>query len=562
MKSRLILDIKKGVPYTNEENNSFIVEYSTSEKFHNDKINFENNEYHLVLDGVVLNKKSLLEKYNEENWTKLVIRLLNEIGDDFFKLLKGSYYGFIFIKKLNKWSVFSDHIGSKPIYYFENSEQFCFSNDYLELINYLKKQKIDISLNENAAYLMISYGFVFEDITISNEVKRLLVGHSIKIIESKLSLSKFFTLDNKEKEYTEDQAIEALDVSFRESVKLAFEKDKEYGYEHVACLSGGLDSRMTVWVAHELGYKDQYNITFSQSDYLDETVAKEIARDLKHEWIFKYLDNGTFLKNIEDITRTTGGNVLYYGLSHAESLYSKLNFQKLGLLHSGQLGDVVISTYNSTLNPNQPFKFGDGAFSKKFIHRIPNFKLKETYKNEEMFKMYIRGFYGVNQGLLASMNYTETSSPFYDIDFLQLALSIPLKLRYNHDLYIKWINKKYPEAAKYIWEREKVPVNYPYWVKIKGKKVPLKQIISRVKNKIGLNKFGSNTKHHMNPLQYWYNTNPELRNWIDNYINDHLPLLDSFPELKKDCLELYNSKEWTGKIQVMSLLSAVKLIKD
>ena len=561
MRSKLILKIKKGEIFPDENNNKFSLDYSTPDKFKKDKIHFVNDNYHLLLDGVILNKKQLLLDHNSDNWTELIIKLYKKIGRDFFKLLKGSYYGFIFNKKNNEWDVFTDHIGSKPIFHYEDSNIFCISNDYSELVKYLKSQKIKISLNEDAAYLIISYGYVFEDLTITNEIKRLLIGHSIQINNSKLSLSKFFQLSNKEIEISEEEAIESIDQRFRKSVKLAFEKDLEYNYEHTASLSGGLDSRMTVWVANELGFKNQNNLTFSQSDYLDETVAKEIARDLKHEWIFKYLDNGTFLKNLEEITKITGGNVLYYGLSHSQSFFSKLNFQNLGILHTGQLGDVIISTFSSSPTAHQPYNFGDGAFSKKYLHKIPDFNFKENYKNEEIFKMYIRGFYGANQGLLASMEYTETFSPFYDIDFLEFALSIPIKYRYKHDLYIKWITKKYPKAAEYIWEREKVPVNYRYWVKIKGQKIALKQIINRIKGKIGLAKYGSNTKNHMNPLQYWYNTNTELRNWIDEYVEQNLHIIDDYPKLKDDCTELFNSKEWTGKIQVLSLLSAVKLLK-
>lgn len=106
------------------------------------------------------------------------------------------------------------------------------------------------------------------------------------------------------------------DKIFRRTIELEFEKDKEYGYKHIATVSGGLDSRMTTWVVHDMGYTDQVNYTFSQSGYLDETIAKEIARDLKHEWIFKFLDNGNFLTNIEDMIKVNFGNFLYTGSAH------------------------------------------------------------------------------------------------------------------------------------------------------------------------------------------------------------------------------------------------------
>src|SRR5690606_29863601 len=125
-----------------------------------------------------------------------------------------------------------------------------------------------------------------------NEIKRLMVGYYIKIKNNTLIHEKYYTLRNEPIEISEKEAIDEIDKRFRDAVELAFEKDKEYGYKHIATLSGGLDSRMTVWVAHELGYSNQLNLTFSQSNYLDETIAKEIAIELKHEWLFKALDNG------------------------------------------------------------------------------------------------------------------------------------------------------------------------------------------------------------------------------------------------------------------------------
>jgi asparagine synthase (glutamine-hydrolysing) len=389
-----------------------------------------------------------------------------------------------------------------------------------------------------------------------------MVGYCAIVENNKLNFDKFYTLTNNPIEISEEEAIEQIDKRFREAVKLAFEKDKEYNYKHVAALSGGLDSRMTVWVAHNLGYTNQLNLTFSQSNYLDETIAKQIASDLKHEWLFKALDNGNFLKNINETTQITGGNVLYYGLAHGLSLYNYVNFEDLGILHSGQLGDVIISTYSSTKNPDKSYVFGDGAFSKKLLHAIKTLTFKEQYPNEEIFKMYIRGFYGMNLGLLGILEHTETYSPFYDIDFMGFALSIPLKLRHKHYLYKKWILQKYPEAANYIWEKEKVSLNYPYWIKIKGRRIPLSQLPTKILSKLGVAKYGINTKNNMNPLGYWYKTNSEIKYYLDKYFDENIQLLDDFPQLKARCNELYLEGNGNEKNQVLTLLAGYKsLIK-
>jgi len=558
--SSFILDIQTNTKPENRILKTFSLEYNTSSKFKNDKVNFENDDFYLLLDGIVLNKKQLLNDTPSQSWAAYLVESYQTQGNQFFKHLKGSYYGFLFDKKETKWIIFTDHISSKPIYYAEYNNYIVFSNNYTGLVNHLKKKGEKVTLNEQGAWLLLSYGYVFEDITITNEIKRLMVGYCAVVQNNKLNFEKYYTLTNTPREISEEEAIEEIDKRFREAVQLAFEKDKEYGYKHVASLSGGLDSRMTVWVAHDLGYTDQLNLTFSQSNYLDETIPKQIAADLKHEWLFKALDNGNFLKNIDETTQITGGNVLYYGLAHGLSLYNYLNFEKLGIMHSGQLGDVIIGTYASTTNPDKSYVFGDGAFSKKLLHEVKPFTFKEQYPNEEIFKMYIRGFYGMNLGLLGILEHTETYSPFYNIDFMEVALSIPLKLRFNHYIYKKWISTKYPKAANYIWEKDKVPVNYKYWLTIKGKKVPLNQLYKRIASKFGFEIYGGNTRNDMNPLEYWYRTNSNLKKYMDDYFNASIELLNNLPQIKENCTILYTGSKGTEKIQVLSLLSSLKKI--
>ncbi len=554
--SSLVLDISLDPKDKFSDGKTFAIEYSTSTKFEKDKVNFENDTYYILVDGVILNKAQLLKENPTWSWAAFLIHLYENGGNHFFKQLKGSYYGFIYDKRLEKWIVFTDHISSKPLYFASYGDHICFSHNFVDLTGYLKQKGYPVTLNEQAAYLILTYGYVFEDITLANEIKRMMVGYCA-VVTDELQLEKYYSLANKPIEITEKEAIEQIDIRFREAVQLAFEKDLEYGYTHVASLSGGLDSRMTVWVAHDLGYTNQLNLTFSQSDYLDETIPKKIAAHLGHEWLFKALDNGNFLKDIEDTTQITGGNVLYYGLAQGMSLYNHLDFENLGILHTGQVGDVVVSTFYSSLDPHKPFSLGDGSYSRELLPKIEGLQVKEEYPNEELFKMYIRGFYGANQGLKGIMEYSETYSPFYDIDFMEFALSIPLKIRFKNNLYKKWIKTKYPEAAKYIWERENVPVDYKYWVSLKGKEVPLSQLPVKVASVLGFVKRGDSTKNHMQPLEYWYRTNPSLKTFMDAYYKKTIHLLEAWPELKNDCEKLYVNGNGTERVQVLSLLASM-----
>jgi len=94
--SSLILDIKYN-KYAGEP--GFFLEYSTSEKFINDKVNYHNDEFYILLDGIILNKVQLLDTNSESYWPEYLIGEYKQNGTQFFKKLKGSYYGFLYDKK-------------------------------------------------------------------------------------------------------------------------------------------------------------------------------------------------------------------------------------------------------------------------------------------------------------------------------------------------------------------------------------------------------------------------------------------------------------------------------
>lgn len=529
-------------------------------KFQNDKLFQEDDNYLIILDGVVLNKHQVMSKYKGLSWFEVVIKLYQQ-SDTFFDEFRGSFSGVLYDKQRDRYIIFSDHIGTKFIYYTHTRDNLFVSSMMSEVYSFLKQNNIPYNLSIENAYLLLSYGYMLEDRTLCEEIKKIQPGHYLLYENNKLQEIQYFLLDNTpDNTITEKDAIEIMDKSFRSAVKLQFEKDKEYGYKHVVALSAGLDSRMTSWVAHELGYTDQLNITFSQSNYWDEIIPKKIASDLKHEWLFKALDNGLWLKDIDDITRITGGNVLYFGLAHGNSLMKYMNFNDLGLIHSGQVGDVVFGTFYSSKDINKKFSFGQGAYSKKYLSKLNDFKLKSIFVNEEITNFYYRGFSGANNGLLIDFNYTETISPFYDIDLLNVVLKIPVKYRYNHDIYKKWILAKYPKAAEYVWEKMGCRIDRKFGLlNIAGRKVAIEKLPIKVLNKLSNGKFsGIDNKKHMNPIGYYLNSNKELTEYIDKYFDDNVGLITN-NYLKKDILEIKNNNNSIEKIQAISLLSALKM---
>lgn len=530
------------------------------DKFRDDKVFIENDKYVAILDGVVLNKKQLQEQYGSKPWTDVIIEMYIRKGETFFSELRGSFSGAIIDKeKGGKVVLFTDHLGTRFTYYVHVGSFFCVTENMGHIYEIMKENGINYDLSIDGAYMLLSYGFMLEDKTLCEQVRKIQPGCYVTFENNVVTEKCYYKLDNTpDMNITENEAIELVDENFRKAVIREFEKDCEYGYQHLVALSGGLDSRMTCFVAHHCGYEKQLNFTFSQTNYWDEKVPKQIAEDLRHEWIFKALDNGLWLLDVDEITRKTGGNVLYYGTAHGNSLYRYLNFNKLGIMHTGQISGAMNGGHVSKPEEWQKqFILSDAAYSRKFINNVST---QSTDLNQELGWYYYRCLNGTNSGSQVVYNYTETLAPFLDLEFLEKVLMIPIHYRVHHHLYKKWITIKYPDAANYVWETLGTKITEPVY-NIMGRELTKHQLYGKMQSRIakilGKNEGRRSTRQHMNPIAFYYSNNEDVRNLFDSY-RQYINMIEN-AQLRKDVEELFNSGTPMERIQAVSLLSAIKL---
>lgn len=535
------------------DDKGFDVRISESIAGQYDYIHISDDRYELYIEGIILNDRELIKEYSKASFELFVYKQLVD-NIEFVKELRGSFIGYLYSKETNSIKIFNDHIGTKNIYYTTIGRTIIVTSRYKDFYSY------GLKINEDGAKMLLSYGYMLDDVTILSGVKKLNPGSILEISDDiKLKIKNYFRLSIEKIKIGQVEAIEELDRLFRRALKRQFDKDIQYGKQHLVSLSGGLDSRMTTWVAHEMGYTQQVNLTFSQSNYLDEKIAKKIAADLKHDWVFKFLDNGNFLFDLEEITDISGGNVLYYGLAHSNSILRLLNFERLGILHTGQLGDVIVGSFIRSLDTRY-LQEVQGAYSKIGAQFLQRAKQYQSFEEKEIDLMYQRGFNGANSGLILINNYTETYSPFYDIDFMTFCLSVPIELRVNHYLYKSWILNKYPRAAQYIWEKTGNSLTQKsLTIKYKNKSIPVRKVYSLILSKLKGSKYLN--KMSMNPLNYWYQTNEELRDFCDNYYKDIIDKVDNI-HLKDICENLYHKGTATEKNQILTLLSVFKLMQS
>jgi len=92
------------------------LKHFSNNKFENDNLFSETTDHIIVLKGVILNKKALLEP--SLSWEETITALYTKEGNEFFKKFRGSFCGALYDKKEDKWIVFTDHIGSRSLYYY------------------------------------------------------------------------------------------------------------------------------------------------------------------------------------------------------------------------------------------------------------------------------------------------------------------------------------------------------------------------------------------------------------------------------------------------------------
>lgn len=522
-------------------------------KFKNDEILYKESSETFFLDGYVYNKAEICQKQKENVWRDAFIQLLREEKSP--KSLRGAFCGIW--KKDATVTLFVDHVGNRGLYYYCNDDILIIASNFYFIIELLKYSHITLTVSEQAVKYMLEQGFMLDDTTFAEEIKRVCPGEIVSIRTGKISKKKYYLIDNTNPNYnlSEKEIIDKIDFYFRQAVKREFDKDKEMGYQHLVDLSGGLDSRMVCWCAHVMGYTGQVNYTVSRKGYLDYKIAQAIALSLKHTFFFMPMDDFQWYKEVEEILRKNNGAALYSGITGGNRFLRTINTQIFGIEHTGMVGDAILSTFYGDENYNYGQPVGnENAYSRLVKYKI-SAKVFSGFENREQFSVYTRGLLGAQTSYFIIQNYVEASSPFLDVDFLNFVFTIPFRYRKRHYIYLKWIADKYPEAANYGWEK---------WFGIKPKLSNLwrKRMVNTIY--IYLNKIqkaiGYYSRRGMNPIDYWLNQDLEMQNWLNEYFEENKKYMEYIPDLERKVTYVFEKGNGLEKTQAITALIMVKYV--
>ncbi len=541
-------------------------------KFPGDQICREDERIVCFLNGYVYNKADytqtgrLADGLNRQtngvsgpstDWAEAFSQALTEDAEGTLGRLRGGFCGYLFDKRTGELLVYTDQVAVKPVYYYVNDDKWMVSDHLDYMVQVLGYNRLNADFQPLAAQYMLTYGYMIDDTTYIRQIHRLLPGQYVRVRGGKAEVTRYHMIQDKPVPITEEEAVEKIDVAFREAVRREFEKDREYGYRHLVDLSGGLDSRMVSWVAHDMGYTDQVNITYCRAGYRDEVISKQIALRLGHEYLFKPLDDARWMYDIDEMTSQNNGAAFYMGMTGGRRLLELINMEQFGIEHTGMIGDAILGTLyrDKELSCGKPV-LGQSTHSDRLQYSFDENLLQE-YPSQELFGIYTRGMLGASSSYLIRQQYIETASPFMDVDLLDVAFSIPFDMRNHHHIYLRWINEKYPQAAEFGWEKwggVKPKESHIFIRKIKTTQRLLWQVICKAAR--------IDNQDSMNPIDYWYDKDPGIQKYMRDYMESVIenPALDR--ELKEDILRLFREGSVEEKSLAITVLAMVKKYFD
>jgi asparagine synthetase B (glutamine-hydrolysing) len=339
--------MKKGFSLLISPNNILVNSFLSKEY---DDLYFQSSSFDFLFEGVLLNKKKLLKEFALKDFSTLIQELYLTKKEQIIKLFEGEFRGFIFDRNQQKLFIFTNISSTQRVFYGTFEDKIYIDSDLKRLNKTLKNSGISTKPDLESLYQLLSFSNLPETKTPIQNIKKLLDAHYLEIDIASLKSQEIEYFNLAETPIfsgTKEKAIDQIHDIFSNSISLEYEKDTELGKDHLALLSGGLDSRVAMMYALKNNFIPGNALCFSQSNYFDHTISEKIAADYDIHYEFIPLDGGQFLKKIDELTEISEGMVFYTGGIHAQHAVENMQYENFALFHSGQIGDGVLGGFNT-----------------------------------------------------------------------------------------------------------------------------------------------------------------------------------------------------------------------
>ncbi len=244
-------------------------------------ISNETGDVILICNGEIYNSRELRSKlvsaghkFRTNSDVEVILHLYEDHGEKCVEFLRGMFAFAIWDTRRMHLLLGRDHMGQKPLYYYQDEHNFLFASEIQAL---LASELIDRELDPNALWHYLSLRFMPDQYSLLKNVKKLPAATTLLLKDGDPSLRRYwqpFFLDKFK--FDERDATDALDECLRESVRMHLLSDVPVG----SFISSGIDSTTiaTMMARESPSSIPVFSIGVSESDY-DELPMAQVAAE-------------------------------------------------------------------------------------------------------------------------------------------------------------------------------------------------------------------------------------------------------------------------------------------
>lgn len=264
----------------------------------NQPIYNENKDIVIVFNGEIYNYVELRDALIKKNHqfytstdTEVLIHGYEEWGHDLPKKLRGMYAFAIWDKKKKELYLARDEWGIKPLYYYQNDNNFLFASEIKAFLDHPDFQK---EFNESILSAYLCFNSTPTEETFFKNVYRVEPGHQIIYKSGKIKKERFFKMEFEETEEAHDKIVEKINQALENSVKYHEIADVEVG----SFLSSGIDSSYLVSLAKP---DKTFTVGYDNPKYDEISYAKDLTDKLGIANTAKKITKEEYMKSFPKI---------------------------------------------------------------------------------------------------------------------------------------------------------------------------------------------------------------------------------------------------------------------
>lgn len=241
----------------------------------------ETDDVVLICNGEIYNSLELRNEllsaghtFRTNSDVEVILHLYEDHGERCVDFLRGMFAFAIWDAKQAVLLLGRDHMGQKPLYFYQDEHNFLFASEIQAL---LASDLVARTLDTNALWHYLSLRFMPEQYSLLKNVKKLPAATTLLLKDGKTAFRRYWQPIFLDKfSFDERDAIDALDECLRESVRMHLLSDVPVG----SFISSGIDSTTiaTMMARENSESVPVFSIGVSETDY-DELPMAKVAAD-------------------------------------------------------------------------------------------------------------------------------------------------------------------------------------------------------------------------------------------------------------------------------------------